>query len=99
MIGILAAAVVAATTLPPGAVLPGEQGAYDAMIAEQARAADATFGGSPCGDAGVEVVAVVPWTVVDHPDTVFWREKVRVTGCGRKSVENLNVRRMGGSPP
>lgn len=99
MLGVLAALVLATATLPAGGVLPDEQAAYDAMLAQQVRAADAMFGGSPCEDAKVEVVAVMPGKIADHPDLIVWREKVRVEGCGRTSVENVNVGRLGGSPP
>jgi hypothetical protein len=99
MLSVIAAAVLAAVTLPPGGVLPTEQSTYDSMLAEQARAADATFSGSPCDVATVEVVAVTPWKINDRPDLLVWREKVRVAGCGRMSVENVNVGRLGGSPP
>jgi hypothetical protein len=69
------------------------------MLAQQVRAADATFGGSPCDTAKVEVISVTPWKVMDQPEVVVWRERVRVAGCGRTSIENVNVGRLGGSPP
>jgi len=99
MISLIAAVVVAATALPTGGVLAGEQAAYDSMIAQQARAADAAFAGAPCDGAKIEIVAVTPWKIMDRPDLIVWREKVRVTGCGRTSIENVNVGRLGGSPP
>jgi hypothetical protein len=98
-ISALAAVVLTATAIPPGGVLPGEQAAYESMLAERVRAADATFGASPCPDSKIAVVTVIPWKITDHPDLVVWREKVRVTGCGRTSIENVNAGRIGGSPP
>ena len=94
----LAAATALAATPPPGGVLPGEQAAYDAMVAEQARAAAAMWGG-PCADTEVAVVSSTPVKITDHPDLAAWREKVRVSGCGQSAVENLSVGRLGGSPP
>jgi len=92
--------VAALTTLPPqGGVLLGEAAAYDAMLASQARAANNVFAGSACADAKVEVVSIRPWKIADHPDLIVWREKVRVTGCGHTTIENINIGRVGGSPP
>lgn len=84
---------------PPGGVLPEEVAAYDAMLASQVRAANNQFSGSACPDAHVEVVSIKPWRVSEYPDNVFWREKVRVTGCGHTAIDNINIGRMGGSPP
>jgi hypothetical protein len=94
---VLAAALVA--SLPQGGVLPGEQVDYDAMLAGQARGAFRTFVGSSCDDAKVDVVSIKPWKILDHPSLIVWREKVRVTGCGHSSIENVNVGRVGGTPP
>lgn len=94
---LLATAVVAA--LPSGGVEPQEKAAYDALLAAQALAADKTFFGAACDGAKVEVVSIMPWKIADHPELVVWREKVRVTGCGHSSVENVNVGRVGGTPP
>jgi hypothetical protein len=99
MLSVLAAVALASATLPAGGVLPTEQAAYDTMLAQQARAADATFSGSPCDDAKIDVTAVVPGKIADRPDLIVWRVKVRVVGCGRASTENVNVGRFGGSPP
>jgi hypothetical protein len=93
---LLAAAVVAA--IPSGGVQPEEKAAYDAMLASQALAADKTFSGA-CDGAKVEVVSIMPWKIADHPELIVWREQVRVTGCGHSSVENVNVGRVGGTPP
>jgi len=94
---LLAAAVVAVP--PPDGVHPDERPTYDEMLANAVRAADKSFAGSACDDAKVEVVSIAPWKITDHPDLVVWRERVRVTGCGRSSIENVNVGRMGGNPP
>lgn len=94
---LLATAVVAA--LPSGGVEPQEKAAYDALLAAQALAADKTFFGAACDGAKVEVVSIMPWKIAAHPELVVWREKVRVTGCGHSSVENVNVGRVGGTPP
>lgn len=93
------AALVAATTIPSGGVKSGEEANYDRMLTEQARSADATYSGAACEDSKVEVTSITPWKITDSPDLIVWREKVRVAGCGRSSVENLNIGRLGGSPP
>jgi hypothetical protein len=69
------------------------------MVTAQARAADLANTGQVCGDAKVEPVAVIPWKIENQPELIVWHEQVRVTGCGRSSVENLNVGRLGGDPP
>ena len=97
-IGLLVAAVIAASP-PSGGVLSNEQVVYDKMLATQVIAADRAFGGLSCDDAKTEVVGITPWKITDHPDVIVWRERVRVSGCGRSSVENVNVGRMGGDPP
>ncbi|WP_146217997.1 hypothetical protein [Caulobacter sp. D5] len=96
---MFAAAALAVAGPPSGGVLPAEQAAYDAMIIEQAKIADARFNGSRCDAAQVEVVSIRPWKITSRPDMIVWREKVRVAGCGRTSVENLNIGRFEGTPP
>ncbi|CAN5538623.1 hypothetical protein BH10PSE3_BH10PSE3_40240 [soil metagenome] len=92
--------VAALTALPPhGGVLPGEAAAYDAMLASQARTANNVFAGSVCADAKAEPVSIRQWKIVDHPELIVWREKVRVTGCGHTAIENVNIGRVDGSPP
>ena len=98
MIGLLLATAVVLTP-PPGGVLPGESGAYDAMVAAKARAADQSFSGAACDNTTVEVVSITPRTIADQPQLIEWRERVRVTGCGRSAIENLNVGRLAGEPP
>ena len=97
-IGLLAAAVVAAST-PQGGVLPGEQAEYDIALAAKARLADQTFRGW-CAATTVQVVSVTSWKFTDVPaETVAWIEKMQVAGCGHSSVENINVARTGGASP
>ncbi|HEY5071240.1 MAG TPA: hypothetical protein VII63_04330 [Caulobacteraceae bacterium] len=91
------AAAIAASP-PQGGVLPDERRTYDAMLAAQVRAANNTFTGSACDTAKVEVVSITPWKITDHPEWIVWRERVRVTGCGHSSIENVNMGRMGGTP-
>eukprot|EP01030_Chromulinospumella_sphaerica_P018649 gene18649-18519_t len=95
LIGLLFAAAIVAT--PPGGVLPEEKAAFDSMATAQALAADATFSGGACADARVEPLSVTPVKIADQPELVVWREKVRVTGCGRSAVHNLNIARVGGA--
>lgn len=97
-ISLVAAAIVAASP-PSGGVLPNEQAAYDKLLVAQAVAADRSFSTSPCDDIKTEVVAITPWKITEQPELIVWREKVRVSGCGRGAVENINVGRVGGDPP
>ena len=92
---LFAAALAVAT--PPGGVLPDEKAAFDAMVSAQALAAFATFSGGACDEAQVEPLSVAPVKIADKPELVVWREKLRVTGCGRSAVENLNIARVGGA--
>jgi hypothetical protein len=69
------------------------------MLATQALAADKRFSGAACDGAKVAVASIRPWKIAGHPELIVWREQVRVTGCGRSSVENVNVGRVGGAPP
>jgi hypothetical protein len=69
------------------------------MLATEARAANKKFTGSACDNAKVEVVSITPWQITNHPEWIVWREKVRVAGCGHTSNENVNVGRLGGTPP
>ena len=96
-LGLLAAAALAAAT-PPGGVLPDEQAAYEKELAAKARLADQTYRGW-CADTSVQVVSTTPWKFPDLPDTVTWKVRVRVAGCGHNSLENLNVARTGGAAP
>lgn len=89
------AALLAAAAL---VVLPGEEASYEALLAQQAREAAATYGG-PCPEATAKRLSTEVVRIVDRPDFAAQRERVRVEGCGRSSVQNLNVGRMGGSPP
>jgi hypothetical protein len=96
-VGLFLAAALAVSP-PRGGVLPDEAAAYDAMLAGRPRTANDLFLGS-CPDAKVEAVSIRPWKIVDQPDLIVWREKVRVTGCGHTAIENVNIGRVGGSPP
>jgi len=96
--GLLLAAALTAS-IPQGGVLPGEAAAYDAMLASAARSANDSFAGSACPDARVEVVSISPVRIADQPKLVAWRDKVRVSGCGKAAIQNVNIGRVGGSPP
>lgn len=98
LFGIVAAAAIVMAP-PPGGVLANEQPAFAEMLAKRARAADAAFAGSSCEDASVEPISIMPWKIDERPELVVWRERARVTGCGRTAIENINVGRLGGSPP
>lgn len=96
LVELLAAAAVASG---PVLVQPQERAAYDALLTDQARAADTLFGGAPCAASKVAPVSTEVVKIGDRPDFAAARVRVRVTGCGRSTVENLHVGRFGGSPP
>jgi hypothetical protein len=95
----LAAAVAAASAMPaPVLVQPQEHATYEALVIRAALDANSRFQGA-CPDAKAEHIGSKPIVIRDHPDTAFAQERVRVTGCGHVSVENINSGRMGGDPP
>jgi hypothetical protein len=98
MIGLLFAAALSVAT-PPGGVQADEAAAFEAMVRTHVLAADETFSGSSCADTKLEPVAVTPVKIGGQPEIVAWRQKVRATGCGRSVVHNLNIARVGASPP
>ena len=85
---------------PPIAVVHAdEQAVYAAFLTQRALEADARFGGGACSDAVVADVSTTVIAIADRPEIAAMSEKVRVTGCGRSTTQNINVGRMGGSPP
>lgn len=99
IVELLAAAATAASGLGPVLVRPGERAAYEAQLSDQAREADALFGGGACREAKVQHVSTEAVKIGDKPDFAAAHERVRVTGCGRSTLENVHVGRFGGSPP
>lgn len=93
---LLSLVAAAASAPPPEGVRPDEKAAYGVLLRKEALAADAEFNGA-CADAKTEHVSTLPWKLADQPATPVWREKVRVTGCGRTAIENINVARLGGA--
>jgi hypothetical protein len=98
MLGALIAVAIAA---PPAKVVhPDERPAFEALIRTTALDAEAQYGGVPiCAEAKVEPVSVELVKVDGHPDIAAVRARVRVTGCGRSSIQNVNAVRLSGSPP
>jgi len=96
--GLLLAAALAAGP-PQGGVLPGEEAAYETMLAARARAANDAFMSVACDDAKAATIVIKPWRITDRPELIVWRARVNVTGCGHSAVENVNIGRVDGSPP
>lgn len=96
---IVAAVAGQAPGAAPVMVLPGERPTYEALLAREARAADARFAATTCPDAAVQLIETRPITIASQPDFAAAIERVKVTGCGRSTIENLHVGRFGGSPP
>jgi hypothetical protein len=92
------AAVVFAASVPV-LVLDTERATYLEALNRVAIQAEAQFAGQPCPTAKAEPISREDVKIGDRPELAAARERVRVTGCGRSSVENINVARLGGSPP
>ena len=98
---IVGALIAVAIAAPPAKVVhPEERAAFEALLRTTALAAEAKYGGVPiCAEAKVEPVSVQLVKVDGHPDIGAMRARVRVTGCGRSSVQNVDAVRLVGSPP
>jgi hypothetical protein len=98
MLGALIAVAVAA---PPAKVVhPEERSAFEALIRTTALDAETQYGGAPiCPQAKVEPVSLELINVAARPEIAAIRARVRVTGCGRTSLQNVNAVRVAGSPP
>jgi len=97
IIVLLAIAQLAAR--PANVVHADEKAAYEAMLTGQAVDADAAFSGQRCEAATIEDIVTEPVAIGDRPDVGALRERVRMTGCGRSSIQNIMVARLGGEPP
>jgi len=98
---MLAALIAVAIAAPPAKVVhPAERAAFEALLRTTALDADAKYGGVPiCAEAKVEPVSVQLVNVDGHPDIAAVRARVRVTGCGRSTLQNVDAIRLAGSPP
>jgi len=93
---ILAAALAG----PPEALVHiDEAAAYETLLTKMARDADAEFAGSACPGASVEHYERQPIKIGDRPDLAAMHERLKLTGCGRDTIQNINVVRFGGAPP
>jgi hypothetical protein len=98
---VVAAFVAVALTLPSERVVrPAERAAFEAMVRITALGADAKYSGAPiCAAAGVEALSSEAVKVPGHPEVGALHERVRVSGCGRSSIQNVNVIRFAGRQP
>jgi len=98
---ILGALIAVALSAPPaGLVAASERSAFEAVVRTAALEADAKYGGAQiCAEASVEPLSVELIKIPGHPDIKAARVRVRVNGCGRSSVENVNAIRLTGTPP
>ncbi len=98
---IVGALIAVALSAPPAAVvLPKERAEFEAVVRTAALGADAKYGGGRiCAEANVEPQSVEQVKVTDHPDIRAARVRVRVSGCGRTTVENVLALRLAGTPP
>jgi hypothetical protein len=98
---VVAALVAVALTLPSERVVrPAERSAFEAMVRMTALGAEAKYSGAPiCASANVEALSSEVAKIPGHPDVGALHERVRVSGCGRSSVQNVNVIRFASRPP
>jgi hypothetical protein len=98
MLGALIAVAIAA---PPAKVVrPAERPAFEALVRTTALDAEAEYGGvAICPEAKVEPVSLQLVNVAGRPEIEAVRARVRVTGCGRNSIQNVDAVRVSGSPP
>ncbi len=98
---MLAALIAVAVAAPPAKVVhPQERPAFEALIRTTALDAETQYGGAPiCPQAKVEPVSLQLVNVAGRPEIAAVRARVRVTGCGRTSLQNVNAIRLAGTPP
>ncbi|CAN5387434.1 hypothetical protein BH09PSE2_BH09PSE2_21550 [soil metagenome] len=82
-----------------GAVRADELTRFHAMVTTEARSAFARYAAAPCADATVTLGSPRPVTLQGRPDLKAMVQPTRVTGCGRASLQSVNVVRSGGDPP
>ena len=82
-----------------GLVQSGEAARYEAAVTAEARAAFGRYGGAPCPEARVALAPAKPVRIAGRADIRAAVQPTRVTGCGRVSLQPVNVLRGGGDPP
>jgi hypothetical protein len=76
-----------------------ERAAYLEDLRRVALEADAYFGGAPCPAVTVEQVGLRMFVFTSAPNVVGWEVRLRVTGCGRTTTQNVIFGRWGGARP
>ncbi len=82
-----------------GAVRADELTRFQALVSAEARAAFARNAASPCPDATVSLGRARPVILAGRPDLKALVQPTQVKGCGRASLQSINVVRAGGDPP
>ena len=82
-----------------GLVRAGEAARYEAAVTAEARGAFGRYGGAPCPDARVALASPRPVRIAGRADIRAAVQPTRVTGCGRVSLQSVNVLREAGDPP
>ena len=98
---IVGALIAVALAAPPATVvLPSERAVFESVVRSTALDAQAKYGGGPiCAEADVEPLSVQLVKLPGHPDVKAVRVRVRVAGCGRNTIENVDAIRLIGNPP
>ena len=97
---IVGALIAVALSAPPAAVVPpGARAAFAAVVRTTALEANAKYGGPFCPAAEVAPLSVEMVKVTGHPGIRAAHVRVRVSGCGRSSIQNVVAVRLVGNPP
>lgn len=95
MLGLLAAVVLQLSARPDPFVLPGEQAAYEQFLRGQALGSQKRWTGERCETATMSEMSSKP---LESDGIPVWRERIRLAGCGKATIINLDVARLGGTP-
>ena len=95
MLGLFVAVVLQLSPRPDPFVLPGEQAAYEQFLRGQALGSQKRWTGERCETAVMSEMSSQP---LESDGIPVRRERVRLSGCGKATIINLDVARLGGTP-
>lgn len=99
---MLLAAAVTALSPRPASLTGGQPAAYAAWLHGRVQTADRAFGSEPCAAATIASISgralstgeIAPVHVLRGSGTPAYLERVRLTGCGREVIHNIQVVRL-----
>lgn len=95
MLEFIIAAALQLSARPDPFVLPGEQAAYEEFLRRQALGSQQRWTGERCETATISEISSQP---LERDQFPVRRERLRLVGCGRATIINLDVARLGGTP-